>query len=398
MIAFSWSGVFDALGWLVIVLALGVAGYRTLSRSEDPARQVFFWIIIAAMILLIRWMIAARIGGPWLPLFILIPALPIGLLLAPSIGRFMVKPVTDAWTGGDDVAELKPFYFVAEGHRRQSQFPEAIAEARKQLEKFPGDVTGYMLVAAIQAEDMRDLPAAAATVEELLALPDLPQQAAASALHAMADWQLQVGRDTEAARVALERIVGLFPDSQFAHAAQQRIARLGGVDEAREFRENAKFEVQSRLRKIGLEGGGLAAPAPPDADALAAEYVKQLEQYPTDTDTREKLAELYAERFGRIDMAAAQLEQLIAIPSETPKHVARWLNLLATLHVRCAKDGPAAEAALRRVIERFPKTAMAEIAAIRLNSLPFELKAGEQTQTKHLGAYEKNLGLKKPGG
>ena len=72
--------------------------------------------------------------------------------------------------------------------------------------------------------------------------------------------------------------------------------------------------------------------------ALASQYVSQLNKHPADTDTREKLAVLYAENFGRLDLAVDQLEQLIALPEETPKHVTRWLNLLATLHISVAND------------------------------------------------------------
>ncbi|MGA2174352.1 MAG: tetratricopeptide repeat protein [Verrucomicrobiota bacterium] len=396
MIAFLSSGAFDALCWLIVLPVLGVLGYRKLEQSDDRPKLIVKWSVSAALLVLMRWMIADRYGGPFLVLRILIPAVILAALWAPTMGRLLTKPLTDSITGGDEEVELKPFYYAAEGKRRQGLFDEAIAEVRGQLERFPGDAAGYMMLATIQAEDKHDVRAAEATLEELLAQPGLKPHAAVSALHALADWQLQFGRDTAAARAALERVVKLFPDSQFAHAAEQRLAHLGGVDETRRQRENAKFEVQTSLRKIGLEKGGPTEPAKVDADALAAECVKQLEQYPADTEVREKLAILYAEHFQRLDLAAAQLEQMIALPEETPKHVARWLNLLATFHIRCAKDRPGAEQALRRIIERFPKTAMAEVAATRLGLLPLELKAGQPTPPKRMGTYEKDLGLKKP--
>jgi tetratricopeptide (TPR) repeat protein len=396
VIAFLSSGAIDALCWLIVLPVLGVLGYRKLDQSADRPKLILKWSVSAALLVLIRWMIADRYGGPFLVLRILIPAIILAALWAPTMGSLLTKPFADSFTGGDEEVELKPFYFAAEGKRRQGLFHEAIAEVRRQLERFPGDATGYMMLATIQAEDMHEVRAAEATIEELLAQPGLEPHAAVSALHALADWQLQFGRDTAAARAALERVVKLFPDSQFAHAAEQRLAHLGGVDETRRQRENAKFEVQTSLRKIGLEKGGPTEPAKVDADALAAEYVKQLEQYPADTEAREKLAILYAEHFQRLDLAAAQLEQMIALPGETPKHVARWLNLLATFHIRCAKDRPGAEQALRRIIERFPKTAMAEVAATRLGLLSLELKAGQPTPPKQMGTYEKDLGLKKP--
>ena len=76
----------------------------------------------------------------------------------------------------------------------------------------------------------------------------------------------------------------------------------------------------------------------------------------------------------------------------------RWLNLLADLHIRCGRDLAAAEAALRRIIERFPPPALAEPVAARLAALEGELRGGLQTPLKTLGRYEKNLGLKQAKG
>ena len=98
---------------------------------------------------------------------------------------------------------------------------------------------------------------------------------------------------------------------------------------------------------------GAAAIAPaflidehPNSVAGVDENLSQLESHPADTITREKLAVLYAEHFQRLDLAVDQLEQLIALPDETPKHVARWLNLLATLQINVGRDENAARNAL----------------------------------------------------
>jgi predicted component of type VI protein secretion system len=42
--------------------------------------------------------------------------------------------------------------------------------------------------------------------------------------------------------------------------------------------------------------------------------------------------------------------------------VVRWLNLLADLQIHCGRDLAAAQAALRRIIERFPSPALSEPA------------------------------------
>jgi outer membrane protein assembly factor BamD (BamD/ComL family) len=392
VIALLWGNLFDALCWLIILPVVIALGYRCLSRSEDPKMLIFKWVASAVLLLAILGMVARH----WVaaPLFVAIPAVFLGLLWTPSIGAFLVKPFTDSLHGGTEEVEPKPFYYVAEAHRRKGLFEQAAAEVRQQLEKFPGDVPGHMMLATMQAEDMHDMAAARATLEELLAAPDLAPQATVTALYTLADWQLQFGRDPEAARASLERIVGLFPHTQFSHAAEQRIAHLAGAGETRHQREHAKFQVRERERNIGLRPPVQAEPEKIDANALAGEYVKQLEAHPADTDTREKLAVLYAEQFHRLDLAADQLEQLIAVPEETPKHVAHWLNLMATLHIKLARDEESAEKAVRRIIEKFPNSGLAEVAAARLAALHQELKEGVMPQAKRLGIYDKDIGLK----
>jgi outer membrane protein assembly factor BamD (BamD/ComL family) len=320
----------------------------------------------------------------------------LGLIWTPSIGRILLKPLTGSFDGEGDEIEAKPFYYTAEGKRRQGLYQEAAAEVRKQLEIFHGDAEGLMKLAAIQAEDLHDLPAATATLNDLLQQPGLPPNNAVAALQTLADWQMNFGRDPAAARASFERIIQMFPDSSFSHTAEQRLAHLDGVTQTREFREKTVFKVPLGERGLGLRKT-IRPPESPqgDADALAAEYVQQLEKHPNDTETREKLAMLYAGAFERLDLAVNQLEQLAALPNETPQHIAHWLGLLATLHIRHGHDMVAAENALRRIMDRFPNSAAATRALSRLTTLEAELKAAATTTAaKALGVYDKDLGLK----
>ena len=72
---------------------------------------------------------------------------------------------------------------------------------------------------------------------------------------------------------------------------------------------------------------------------------------------------------------------------------ARWLNLLATFQIKQGHDLPAAESALRRIIDKFPGGALATVALSRLATLQSELKATEKSAPKTLGTYEKDIGL-----
>jgi tetratricopeptide (TPR) repeat protein len=391
-----WANAVDTVCWVLVLPVLAFLAFRSYSRSDDRRSLVLKWVVSVPCVLIIRFLI--RMQSPWTPILLLFPAIILGLLWAPSVGAILAGPLTDTFDGGSEEAEAKPFYFIAEGKRRKGLYEEAIAEVRKQLELFPGDSEGYTKLASIQMEDLKDLPAAQATLNEFLELPDRAPNEMAGALHLLADWQLQFGRDAQAAIGSLQRIVQLYPGTPFAHAAEQRIAHLGSADETSRVRYQGKFTMKPGERDVGLRKDSAPVSAPADPHALAEEYVRQLELHPSDTDTREKLAVLYAEEFQRLDLAADQLEQLIALPAEPPKHVARWLNLLATLHIKVAHDVAAAESALHRIIERFPGGALATVAVSRLATLQSELKPSQKTPTKTLGVYEKDIGLKQTHG
>jgi len=391
-----WDNVIDTVCWVLVLLILGFVAVRAYLRTDDRRSLVVRWIISAVLVLitlLILWM-----STPMKYLLFILPLVPLAFIWIPSVGSLMTDPLTDAFDGGAADGEAKPFYFIAEGKRRKGLYDEALAEVRKQLEQFPGDFEGYMKLASIQMENLKDLPAAQATLNEFLELSDRAPNERVSALHLLADWQLQFGRDAKAAASSLQRVIQLYPGMPFAHMAEQRIAHLGSADETSRVRHESKFTVTPRRRDIGLDTESTPVSAPVDPHVRASEFVKQLELHPSDTEAREKLAVLYAEEFQRLDLAVDQLEQLIALPAEPPKHVARWLNLLATLHIKHAYNMEAAERALRRITERFPGGALADVAVNRLASLQLELKASQRTPGKRLGTYEKSMGLRPSNG
>jgi tetratricopeptide (TPR) repeat protein len=396
MIALMGATPGNLLGGLMVLLALVLFAARCLLNSDDRRALVIKWV--CSVILILIGVFIAWLHSVVLSLLYLIPAVLLAFLWLPNIGRYLLKPLTDSYDGGGEEMEMKPAYSRAEALRRKGLCQEAADAVREQLEQFPGDAEGLMKLAMIQAEDLRDLPAAAETIHELLQQPGLPAGKVVGALQTLADWQMNLGRDADAARRTFERIMEMFPDSPISLATEQRLAHLDGVSQARDFRENAVFKVPARERDLGLRPS-VRRETPPEeeAAALADEYVRQLQKYPNDTETREKLAMLYGEPLGRLDLAVGQLEQLAALPHAAPRQIAHWLNLLATLHIRQGNDMVAAQNALLRVVERFPKTAYASQALARLATLQGELKAAATaTAAKALGVYEKDMGLKKP--
>jgi tetratricopeptide (TPR) repeat protein len=286
---------------------------------------------------------------------------------------------------------------VALARQKQGRYLEAVAEICQQLERFPTDVEGQLLLAQIQAEDLKDLPAAEATLQRFCEQPGHAPQNISFALYSLADWHLKVGRDAEAARRDLEKIIALLPDSEFSLGAANRIAHLGDEKIRLPAREPEKFIVAAGAQNIGLlPNSEHLRPADVDPEQLAANCVKHLEQHPLDTEAREKLAVIYADHYQRLDLATEQLEQLIQEPRQPAKRVVHWLNLLADLQVRSGADYETIRQTLQRIVDRDPNLAAAEIARHRLALLKLEVKAKAKSQAVKLGAYEQNIGRLAP--
>jgi tetratricopeptide (TPR) repeat protein len=390
----TWRILTDLATLLILVAVGGFLAWKSLHKSVEPAKLLFKWIL--SVVLIGGTILLGRHLPPflWPPLVVPL-AIVMSFMWAPGLASLLVSPLTNAIDGGDIPPDPQPFYSIAETKRRNGHPQEAIAAVREQLEKFPGDLRGTFLLASIQAEDLNDLPGAQLTLERWMEDPGATPSGKASALATLADWHLQFAQDPEAARLALERIVADMPGSPAAHQAAQRLAHLPTVEFLVAAHSRAPKDFQPGVKNIGLrEAFTLPVDASQEPEALARACVEQLEKHPTDTATREKLAVLYAEHFHRLDLATDQLEQLIAFPNETPRHIVHWLNLLADLQIRVGKDLAAAQATLRRIIEGFPGSALAEPALGRLAALEGELRAGRQTPLKTLGHYEKNIGLK----
>lgn len=383
-------GLLAFLGWLMV---------RSLKRAYDPARLIFKWAISAAVLVAVfafTWKVRDSTLAVLAPVAALVAGVIFSILWAPHLGALFAKPLTSLYDGGDQEPEPQPFYSIALAKRKKGQAREAVAEVRQQLERFPTDVTGQLLLAEMLVQDLNDLAGAELAIERLVTQPGHSPAEIASALTQLADWQLQYGQDTDAARNTLERIIGLFPDTPLALRATERIAHLRGT--AEKIRASAApqtIPLRPGVQSLGLRDDSAAlAPAEPDPAELAAAYVRQLEQHPLDSETREKLALIYADHYQRLDLAADQLEQLIQQPNQSPRQVSRWLNLLADLQIKHAQDFESARATLHRVIALFPRSAWAETAQQRLAHLKLELRGQQRASAVKLGTYEQSLGVK----
>ena len=199
--------------------------------------------------------------------------------------------------------EPKPFYSIARARQKQAKYLEAVIEIQKQLERFPTDVEGLMLLAEIQAQDLKDVVAAEQTIQTFCGQPGHAQKNIAFALHSLADWQLKYAKDVDAARRALQQMIDLLPDTEFALAASQRIGHLTDPDALLGVNAERRFVVKEGVRNLGLlQETKQFQPKEIEPAMQAAEYVKQLEQHPLDTEVRERLALVYANHYHRLDL------------------------------------------------------------------------------------------------
>jgi hypothetical protein len=89
-----------------------------------------------------------------------------------------------------------------------------------------------------------------------------------------------------------------------------------------------------------------------------------------------------------------ELQTLLGESRHVAKQKAAWLNLLATFQVELGADVETVTATLRKILDDFPGTPAAEIAARRLARVALEFKGKQPTASVKLGEYEQNIGLK----
>jgi tetratricopeptide (TPR) repeat protein len=386
------------------LIGLGVVGWLfwyALDRSRDRKVLLIKWAVTAPVCYVIYAEVipAFRQGGQ-AALFGLILMVFCGgvlaVLWAGTITDLCAKPLASLYDGGDEPPEPKPFYSIAISRRKRNQPLEAVLAIREQLAKFPNDYEGVHLLAHIQAEDLKDLPAAELTINHFCESDKAPPKQVAAALTQLADWYNKFFQDQPSARAALERIIEKYPDTDLALVAKQRIAHLGDMGKTlMATHERGPVFVPEGVKNVGLlESSAHLVPTEISPEQQAGAYVKQLQEHPDDTEAREKLAIIYARHYQRIDLATAELEQMIDEPNHPPKRVTHWLNLLADLQIHCGADYEAVRATLEKIVARFPDYAVADQARSRLAHLKLEFKALGTTPNKALGVYEQNIGLK----
>ncbi|MED5381086.1 MAG: tetratricopeptide repeat protein [Verrucomicrobiota bacterium] len=376
--------------------------------DNDPVKVIVKWAVTLAMVVfMIYATIMANDRGSLLVVFIfvLLPgSVALGLWWTPAISEWAASPITNALTGDSRISYNKPEYGIANARRKRGQYLEAVEAVDVQLEKHPGNFDGLMLKATIQAENIGDLAAAAATVQEAIADEEQLSYRLPVALNKMADWQLAVAGDPDAARRTLRQIREAMPNSQAAQFAAQRLATLDSSEESEaevvDFNESYQKLVEESAAKDDFTSP-LELPKAIESnrqqvgEKALETCLRRVEMHPDSISNREELAALYLGHAKQPAKAIEQYERLLTLPGTTVHQKTAWLNKLADIQVKSGESYEAARATLERVIALDPKSAPAARAQQRISYLRIELRGANRKSTKlQLGSYEEDLGLK----
>lgn len=385
------------LGLLGILLAIGLVGwglFAAIRKSYEPGKMIGKIAFTVPFVIGCIWV--AHLLGPFGPFLIVFMAVILSFMWTPHLTEIIVSPFTNLLDGGSERPDDKPFYSIAKAKRGKGDYTAAIAEVRKQMERFPTDFEGIMLIAAIQAENQNDLQGAENTLNRFCELAKAPDKQIAAAWTTMADWHLKIGVDVDSARASLQKIISRYPETELALKAEQRLAHLESTEKILlEQHDRPRIAMKKGVDNIGLmDSSTFLKPQEIEPGKLAAAYVKQLETHPHDSETREKLATIYARDFQRLDLATMELQQLINEKRHSPKQIAGWLNQLANFQTELGADLETVRATLNRIVEDYPDLPLADITKRRLARVEGEFRAKEKNTSVKLGTYEQNIGLK----
>ena len=399
---------FLVYGILLIVLIYFI-WKQIKNPNNDPAKVIVKWVITLTAVPLIFFAAARSGGGMGLIMVLGVIVIPISLLLGlmwtPAIGNWIASPLTNALTGDSRVSYNKPEYGIASARRKRGQYLEAIEAVEVQLAKYPGNFDGLMLKATIEAENLGDLAVAAATIQE--ALGDDQGQLnyrLPVALNKMAEWQLTIAGDSDAARRTLQQIRTALPNSQASQLAAQRLASLDSSEEG----ESAAVDFNESYQKLVEESAqkdDFTSPLElPKAIELNHQQVHEkafqtclsrVEMHPDSISNREELAALYLGEGKDPAMALKQYEYLLVLPGTTIHQQTAWLNKIADIQLKSGESYENIRATLERIIALDPRAAPAARAQQRISYLPIELRsANRKTKRLKLGSYDDELGLK----
>lgn len=386
--------IIGLIGWLI---------WRELKKTDDPLRtgsRIAFGGVILGIWVFKILPVAAQ--GGFGAIFAVLATVPfmiiLGILLTPKLGRWIASPLANLYDDGNKEYIPHANYTIAEARIMQNDFHGAAAEIRSQLRQFPNDQRGWFMLAELQAARFNDMDGAMSSLSTILSQPDAPAHLFAGAANFAADLHIKHSRDPEAARASLQEIIDRFPGSTQAHQAAERIGHLPTKQQLEQKTAPQSLTLQPGHRDLGIKSAVILPDEQSLDDRLDA-LLAQLDSHPGDSEAREKLILLYVDELRDVDAARTQVNHAIAVPNIAVKQQTRWLHLLASIEIRHGRNLAGARAALERIMTMWPGSGYAEVAMQRIERLAMELRGVENApEAITLGTYERDLGLKKPGG
>lgn len=374
----------STINWLCLIGIVGFLLWRLIAsfrRTDNPGLLAKKWIgsfILLGIVLFINitlFKVGGYAAGFGVPIFTAGIAILVGIIWAPTWGEMLASPLTNLFSGGDAYDRAVPIYGIAEARRKRGFYEESVAEVNKQLEQFPGDLTGTLMLVDLYARDLKQMAPAQDAVESYLDHGPHHSKNTFLALAHLADAYITHDSNREQAKQCLERIQTLCEGSEQEMIAAQRLAHLASEEQLQAKHQPKRVQLQQYERSIGLRRTPLEIrPKEKTQDQLATEYIQQLKEHPLDLETRENLALLYANQYGRLDMAIDQLETMVTFRNQAPRQIVKWLNLMADLHIKLAGSIPDAKACLERICQLFPNSAHEAQARKRIHLLGREKK------------------------
>ena len=395
------------IGGVSLAVVIYIIRKQLRNRQNDPVKVIGLWVLSFVAFFGIAYSAVAAQEGFALILVLLVAvliAVLLGLAWTPTIVNTLVSPLTTALSGDDTVAYEGPAYGQALAKRKRGQYEDAVEAVEAQLEQYPGDFDGLMLKASIQAENLDDLPAAVATIQETLEDPGKVRFNLPVALNKMADWQLTIAGDASAAKRTLEKIREALPGSQAAQLVSQRLASLDASEEseaaAEDFNESYRHLVEESAAKDDFTGP-LEIPRAVEVDPLQTDEAKlqtclrRVALHPDSINNREELAALYLGHMKQPALAIQQYEHLLTLPGTTIHQKTAWLNKVADIQIKSGETYESIRATLQLIISLDPKAAPAALAEQRIAYLRIEMRGVNKKSKKlQLGSYDEDVGLK----
>ncbi len=363
VIAGGW--VVAASAWAAVTVAWRL--WESYQRIIPEVRLEFHAVCFTSFAIMILPAGALLYGGGWLSVGFaaLLLTLPIIGYGAPLLNR----------------PKAKPMYSRALARMKRGNYSDAEKEILQQLEKAENDFDGWLMLAELHATRFNELAEAEKIILDTCLDANATPSQISVALHKLADWQLQLAADPEAAARTLKLIGDRLPGTHLAHMAELRRAQLPS---------NAEYKQQREARPIPVPAMPSVIPdpaappsAPPAVDVAPApvspapEPLDPLEQInrlsealtrnPNSISDREQLARLLAEPVGKADLAIEQIELLLGMNAQPDVKRVEWLTLIAGWQLQLLQDENAAAVTLGRIVSGFPGTPQAFAAQRRLN-------------------------------